>query len=110
MLRSVPYFGTGLYIGGTVVLAFLQFETFRMALLAGASSATIASLVGLIITPWMTSKAARMNAGAVFITLLFWSWIWGIWGLLLGTPIIMVVKTLCDHIEELNSIGELLGE
>lgn len=51
-----------------------------------------------------------MNAGAVFITLLLWSWIWGIWGLLLGTPIIMAFKNVCDYVENLKPIGEILGD
>jgi predicted PurR-regulated permease PerM len=41
---------------------------------------------------------------------LAWGWLWGFWGLLLGIPILMMIKAVCDHVEPLNSIGELLGE
>jgi predicted PurR-regulated permease PerM len=51
-----------------------------------------------------------MNAVAVFVSLLFWGWIWGVWGLLLAVPITMVVKSVCDRIEDLKPIGELIGE
>jgi predicted PurR-regulated permease PerM len=50
-----------------------------------------------------------MNAVAVFIGVLFWGWLWGVWGLLLGIPIMMVIKAVCDRVDHLKPIGELLG-
>jgi predicted PurR-regulated permease PerM len=51
-----------------------------------------------------------MNAVAVFISLLLWGWLWGVWGLLLGMPIMMVAKAVCDRVEDFQPVGELLGE
>jgi len=110
VLHTIPYFGPSILMVGSGLMAFLQFETFNMALLVAAISAVIAGLVGMLLIPWVTSRTARMNAGAVFISLLFWNWIWGFWGLLLGIPITVALKTVCDHIENLNSVGQLLGE
>jgi len=110
VLHTIPYFGPSILMVGSGLMAFLQFETFKMALLVAAISAVIAGLVGMLLIPWVTSRTARMNAGAVFISLLFWNWIWGVWGLLLGIPITVVLKTVCDHVKSLNSVGELLGE
>ena len=42
--------------------------------------------------------------------LLFWSWMWGIWGTLLAVPIVMVIKVVSDHVEELQPLGDFLGE
>jgi predicted PurR-regulated permease PerM len=55
-------------------------------------------------------RAARMNPVAIFVGLLFWSWIWGVWGAVLAVPMLMMLKAVCDHIEDLQPIGELLGE
>jgi predicted PurR-regulated permease PerM len=46
---------------------------------------------------------------AVFIGVLAWGWLWGVWGLLLGVPILMALKTVCDRVEHLKPVGELLG-
>jgi predicted PurR-regulated permease PerM len=51
-----------------------------------------------------------MNASAVFIGLLFWSWIWDVWGFLLAVPMLMALKAICDRVEDLKPIGELLGD
>jgi predicted PurR-regulated permease PerM len=37
-------------------------------------------------------------------------WLWGAWGLLLGLPIMMVIKAICDHVEDFRPIGEFMGE
>jgi predicted PurR-regulated permease PerM len=110
VLHTIPYFGPAILMVGSGLMAFLQFETFKMALFVAAISAVIAGLIGMFLIPWVTSRTARMNAGAVFISLLFWNWLWGFWGLLLGIPITVVLKTVCDHVESLNSVGKLLGE
>jgi predicted PurR-regulated permease PerM len=81
-----------------------------MTILVAATSLAITSLEGLLLTPWLTSRAARMNAVAVFVGLLFWGWLWGAWGMLLAVPMLMVLKAICDHVEDLRSVGELLGD
>jgi predicted PurR-regulated permease PerM len=70
----------------------------------------ITSLEGFLLTPALLSRAAQMNPAAIFIGLLFWTWVWGIWGTVLAVPIMMMLKAICDHVEDLQSIGELLGE
>jgi predicted PurR-regulated permease PerM len=110
LFNSIPYFGPVLVTGGTLVVAFLQFGTIRMALLVAGVSLVITSLEGFLLTPWLTSRAARMNAVAVFVGLLFWGWIWNVWGMLLAVPLLMVIKAVCDHVEDLNPVGELLGD
>jgi predicted PurR-regulated permease PerM len=51
-----------------------------------------------------------MNTAAVFVSLLFWAWLWGVWGMLLGIPITVIVKVVSQHVEQLHPVAELLGE
>jgi predicted PurR-regulated permease PerM len=109
-LNVVPYLGPTVITLGIAVAGFLQFGTVKMAVLAGSISVVVGVLEGYLLTPWLTSRAARMNAVAVFLGLLFWGWVWGLAGLLLAVPLVMVIKSVCDRVEELRPIGELLGE
>lgn len=109
VMNSLPYIGPIVVAGGTGMVAFMQFDTLSMAMLVGGVTAVITSVEGLLLLPWLTSRAARMNAVAVFVSLLFWGWLWGGWGLLLAVPIMMVIKAVCDHVERFKPIGELLG-
>jgi len=110
LLHVIPYLGPGVTAAATAMAAFMQFESFPTAFLVGAASLTIATIVGTIVTTWMTGRIAKMNAAAVFISLLFWGWLWGIWGMLLGIPIVVIAKVVSAHVEQLQPVAELLGE
>lgn len=69
----------------------------------------IATIVGTFITTWLTGRIARMNTAAVFVSLLFWTWLWGVWAMLLSMPIMMLIKVVAQHVEQLELVAELLG-
>jgi predicted PurR-regulated permease PerM len=110
VFNSIPYFGPFVVTAGTAVVAIMQFGSVRMAILVSGVSLLITSVEGLLLTPWLTSRAMRMNAVAVFVGLLFWGWVWNVWGMLLAVPMLMVIKAVCDHVEDFQPFGELLGE
>jgi len=110
VFNSIPYLGPVIVTAGTALVAFLQFGTFSMAFAVGGISLLITSLEGYLLTPWLTGRASRINPLTVFVVVLFWGWLWGMWGLLLGMPIIMIIKSVCDRVENLKPIGDLLGD
>jgi predicted PurR-regulated permease PerM len=110
IFNSIPYLGPVLVTGGLGVVTFMQFDDFlKTAYVCGVAFA-ITSLEGFLLTPMLMSRAAQMNPVAIFIGLLFWSWVWGLWGTVLAVPMLMMLKAICDHVEDLQPIGELLGE
>ncbi|MFH1817122.1 MAG: AI-2E family transporter [Pseudomonadota bacterium] len=109
ILNVVPYLGAIIITGGTALVGFLQFGNVSMALTVAGISLVINSLEGYLLTPWLTGRASRMNAVVVFIGVLFWGWLWGGWGLLLGMPIMMAIKSMCDRVEEFKSVGEFMA-
>lgn len=110
LFNSIPYLGPVLVTGALGVVTFMQFDDLlKTAYVCGATFA-ITSLEGFVLTPMMMSRAAQMNPVAIFVGLLFWSWIWGAWGTVLAVPMLMMLKAICDHVEDLKPIGELLGE
>ena len=110
VFNSIPYFGPVIVAIATAIIAFLQFGTIAMAAYVSGISLVITSVEGWLLTPWLTSRAARTNEVAMFIGLIFWSFVWGIWGTLLAVPMLVAVKSYCDRIDDLKPIGELLGE
>jgi predicted PurR-regulated permease PerM len=110
VLHIIPYLGPGVTAVATGMAAFMQFHSFPMALLVAGSSLAIATLVGTFATTWMTGRMAHLNSAAVFISLLFWGWLWGVWGMLLSIPIIVIVKVVSQHVEQLHPMAELLGD
>ena len=109
VLNLVPYIGSLITAAASALVAFLQFGSINMALAVGGASLLIHTVVGNLLTPWLTSQASRLSPVAVFTGLLAWGWLWGVWGLLLGIPILMMVKSVCDRVEDIKPIGEFLG-
>jgi len=110
LLHVIPYLGPLVIAATTGMAAFMQFDSFSMVLLVSGASLAIDMLVGTFVTTWITGKIASMNAAAVFISLLFWAWLWGIWGMLLGIPITVILKVVSTHVEQMQPVAELLGE
>ena len=109
-LNFIPYVGSIVFTGSAALMGYVQFSSIEMGFLIGGVSLFINSIEGFLLTPWLAGKASRMNPVAVFVGVLAWGWILGIWGLFLGVPILLAIKAVCDRIEALTPVGELLGE
>ena len=109
VLDLIPYIGSTVITASSALVSFVQFGTLEMAVLVGAISMLIHFIEAFLLTPWLTSRTNKMNAVAIFIGVLAWGWLWGIWGLLLGVPILVVIKAICDRVEDLKPVGEFLG-
>ena len=109
VLNLIPYIGSIVVAAGAAMVSFLQFGTIEMAVLVALVSLVIHSIEGYLLTPWLTSRASSMNPVAIFVGVLAWGWLWGVWGLLLGVPILMVIKAVCDRVDDLKPVGEFLG-
>ena len=110
VLHFIPYLGPALTALATGMAAFMQFESLTMAVLVSFSSLAIATLVGVVLVTWMSGKMTKMNTTAIFVALLFWGWLWGVWGLLFAIPIMGMLKVFADRIEDLQPLAELLSE
>jgi predicted PurR-regulated permease PerM len=109
VLHTIPYLGTAALAAAAGLAAFVELGSMSSALLAMGIVLGIAGALGVGLQTWLMGRAARMNAPAVFVALLFWGMIWGAWGLLLAVPIMVTVKTACDHLPGLRRWSALLG-
>ena len=109
VLHFVPYLGPALMALASGVAAFLQFGSLLDSLAVAGVSLLVAGTIGFVFMTWLQSRFARVNAAVLFIALLFFGWLWGVWGLLLGAPLLAIAKVICDRVESLKPAGELLG-
>jgi predicted PurR-regulated permease PerM len=109
VFHFIPYLGPALIAIGTGVAAFLQFGSLLSALAVGGTSLLVAGTIGFAFMTWLQSRFASVNAAVLFIALLFFGWLWGAWGLLLGAPLVAIAKVVFDRVEGLKPVGELLG-
>jgi Predicted permease len=109
VLHFIPYLGPVLFAIASGMAGFMQFGTALNAFAVAGVSLLVAGAVGSLFMTWLQSRFARVNAAVLFIALLFFGWLWGVWGLLLGAPLVAIAKVICDRVESLRPVGELLG-
>ena len=110
VLNCIPYFGPTVVMVAAAVASLVQFKSLTMMAAVSGASVVITSLEGFLLTPIFLGQAARVNSVAVFVSVMFWGWMWGALGMLLAVPILMILKTVADHVESMASFAELLGE
>ena len=109
ILRFVPYLGTLIIVPASGIAGLLQFGSLPLALAIAATGVLISGSVGMVFGTWLQGRFAQVNEAVLFIALLFFAWLWGAPGLLLGAPLLAVAKVICDRVESLKPVGELLG-
>jgi predicted PurR-regulated permease PerM len=110
ILNFIPYFGAIIAAAGLGIVAFVQFGTFTAGIEVGGITLFIRILEGGLLSPILLGRVARINGAALFISLLFWGWLWGLIGTLVAVPIMMILKSVCERIEGLQGISEMLSE
>jgi predicted PurR-regulated permease PerM len=110
LLNCVPYLGPAVVAAGLLLAGLVQFGDIYTAALVASGSMLITTLEGFLFTPIVFGRSVQLNPVAVFVSFMFWGWLWGIPGMLLALPLLMIIKTIAESIEDLNALSELLSE
>lgn len=106
----IPYLGAGVCYVLFGLLGFLTFNSLAQALLPVGAFLVLNVTEAYIVSPLVLGRRLTLNPVIIFLSLTFWTWLWGVAGAILAVPITAVFKILCDRIEPLAPIGEFLGE
>lgn len=109
LLNYIPYLGALVGMVSIFLVGLLTFESTGQAFVMPGIYLVCAVLEGNFLTPMIMGRFMTLNPVAIFISLMFWGWIWGVFGALLAVPLLAVVKIFCDHIEPLEPVGEFLA-
>lgn len=110
VLHAIPYLGIVFALVLVATVGILQFSSagIVVALVVATSAASVA--LGLFLQNWLQGRASRMNPVAVFVAVLFFGWLWGGWGLLVGAPLIAIVRTIASRVATLSALSEFLSD
>lgn len=109
VLNFLPYIGAMMTLACVAVMSLASFDSLAYGLLPPAFVLFCNIIEGQFITPTMVGRRLELNTVAVFISISFWSWIWGFIGALLAVPLLVVIKVICDHFESLQPVGNFLS-
>jgi predicted PurR-regulated permease PerM len=109
LLNFIPYLGA---IAGTVVVTIVGLVTFdglMEALIPPLVYIAINSLEGHLVTPMVLSHRLTISPIAVFLSVIFWGWIWGVPGALMAVPILICLKVVCGANKRLAPVSQFLS-
>jgi len=109
VFNSIPYFGPVIVSGGLFVVGMAQGGGVVEALQMAGAAIVITSLEGWLIAPPLMGKVERMSALTVFFGLLLWTWLWGPWGTVLAVPMLVIIKSVADHVDRFRPVGRLMA-
>ena len=109
LLNFVPYFGPILMSIVLVLAGMLSFESTGRALAPAIIYLSIHAVEANLITPAIIGRRLTLSPVAIFLSIMFWTWLWGMPGALLSVPMLMTIKIVCDHVKPLAPVGEFLS-
>ncbi len=110
LLSLIPYIGVALGILPPLLVALMQYDTTGPFIAIGVSVAVVHFVAVNVLTPKLVGQRVNLNALSVTIAMMFWSWLWGGFGLVLAVPITAAIKAVCDNVEALKPYGAWMGE
>lgn len=109
LLNFIPYVGSLLGVGAAVIVAIVTLDTLNQAFAVGAVYFVLTSIEGQIVTPYFVGRSLRLNTVVVFLSVTLFAWLWSVVGMLVATPLLVAVRTFCEHVPGLQNLGHFLS-
>lgn len=108
LMNYIPYVGTIVSAALIGAAALLTFDGIERTVLVLLGYGVIHTISGYVATPILLGRRLPLNQVALFLGLVFWTWVWGWTGALLAVPLTVMIKVVCDHIPQFTPVAELL--
>lgn len=105
LLNFVPYAGLAAGMALTGFVGFITFDEPGRALLAPALYLFWNIIESQFVTPSILGRRHTLNAAVVFLSIVFWGWMWGVIGAVLAVPILVMLNTCFAQIEPLRKFS-----
>jgi predicted PurR-regulated permease PerM len=109
LLNFIPNIGSFLGVVFPALLTLVQFDTLTPFLLITLGLGTVQFVVGNIVEPAYMGKSLNLSSLMILLSLTFWGLLWGIPGMLLSVPIMVVAAITCARFEGLRGIAVALS-
>jgi AI-2 transport protein TqsA len=110
LLNYIPTIGSAVAVVPPVLFSLIQFDGLGRPLAVLAGMALLQILCGNYVDPLIQGKLLAFSPVVVLASVVFWGWVWGIPGALLGVPITIATVIACDHFPNTRWVARMLAE
>ena len=108
-LNFIPNIGSLIGVVLPALLTLVQFETYTPFLMVTLGLGATQFVIGNVVEPAYMGRSLNLSSFMIVLSLTFWGLIWGIPGMFLSVPIMVVFTIVCSHFNELRWIAVLLS-
>ncbi|MEZ5465598.1 MAG: AI-2E family transporter [Lysobacteraceae bacterium] len=108
LFNYAPYVGPLCSFVLLLGVGILQFPALADGIAPALAYLVLHGIEGQLVTPMVLGRNLSLNPLIILVWLMFWGWLWGIPGLLLGVPLLVILKIVCTHTPSLNAWARLL--
>jgi predicted PurR-regulated permease PerM len=109
VLHIVPYVGASVIAAVAAAIGLVQFGNAGQALALAGGTMAICGIIGSGLNFTLQRNASRISSVVMLTGLLFFGWLWGAWGVLLGLPALAVIKAIADRLEGLQPLAKIMA-
>lgn len=110
LLSTIPYLGLALALIPPLVVGLVAFDSGGAILLVAVAVSVFHLIAANFLIPRFVGSGVRLNAVASTVAIMFFGWMWGGMGLVLGIPVLAVGKCVMDNVDSTRRFGQWLGE
>src|SRR5687768_5823643 len=110
VLNYIPYLGALVTVILIGVVSLASFDGTEHVVLACGGFLLLDLVKGNLLSPMVIGRKMPLNTAAVFVSLLFWGWVWGIPGVIMAVPLTVMIQEISSHSERFRGVGILLGQ
>jgi predicted PurR-regulated permease PerM len=109
LLAYIPNIGSLIATIFPVLMALLQFDTLTRPILVLVLLIVAHNVMGNVVEPKLMQFSLNLSPVLILLSLIFWGWLWGIWGMILAIPITATIKIVCENVDALRPISVLMS-
>jgi predicted PurR-regulated permease PerM len=109
VLNYIPNVGSVVGVIFPTLLALVQFDTFVPFFTIAIGLTTIQLIIGNFVEPMLMGRSLNMSSFAIILLLAFWGTIWGVVGMFLSVPIMMLIMIICANVPSWRWVAILLS-
>ncbi len=109
LVNLIPYVGAILSWIPPFLIGLEKWHSIGPFLIVAGVLSGLHIIAANVLMPAIVGRGVHLNPLAVTISLLFWGWLWGAFGLILAIPVTATLKVICDHVPDWQPWGRWLG-
>lgn len=109
LFNYIPSIGSTIAALLPVLMSIIQFDSLGLIIGLAILLVAVQMTMGNIVEPIMLGSAMKINTTTIIFGLVFWGYIWGITGMILSVPLLVIIRIVLQRLPDFEVVSRLMG-